>query len=308
MFLKLHASVPQPHACLEQCEESTGDHLRSCRNARHCFDLVEAEDCGYTTLGLRPKSCMDATGVPSSELCYQVAACPEDYALLYSAVIWPKSSYLLYSLFSRASSHCFGCVSLHKNSYCILNRQYTREEYESLLPRIIAHMRKTPLRSLDGNSAGYEWGEFFGSSVTPFAYNETIAQEYFPSDPSQSLSKGWQWRKEEEQTDQYMGPPVSIPPTIDDVDDRITQSILLCSVSGKPYKIIPQELSFYRKLGIPIPRKSPDQRHQERMQLRNPRKLWMRKCVKCAKDMQTTYQLSRPEIVYCEPCYLSSVY
>ena len=25
-----------------------------------------------------------------------------------------------------------------------------------------------------------EWGEFFPSSLSPFGYNETVAQEYFP--------------------------------------------------------------------------------------------------------------------------------
>ena len=30
-----------------------------------------------------------------------------------------------------------------------------------------------------------EWGEFFPSSISPFGYNETIAQEYFPLESSQ---------------------------------------------------------------------------------------------------------------------------
>ena len=90
--------------------------------------------------------------------------------------------------------------------------------------------------------------------------------------------------------------------------DDICQKILLCKITGKPYKIIPQELKFYKDMGIPIPRICPDQRHKERMTLRNPRKLWARKCMKCQKDIQTTYAPERPEIVYCEECYLASVY
>jgi hypothetical protein len=27
--------------------------------------------------------------------------------------------------------------------YCILNKQYTKEEYEELVPKIIEHMKKT---------------------------------------------------------------------------------------------------------------------------------------------------------------------
>ena len=33
-----------------------------------------------------------------------------------------------------------------------------------------------------------------------------------------------------------------------------------------------------------------------------------RKCDKCSKDMKTTYAPKRPEIVYCEECYLNEVY
>jgi hypothetical protein len=50
-----------------------------------------------------------------------------------------------------------------------LNRQYTKEEYELLVPKIIEKMMS------DG-----EWGEFFPAILSPFGYNETVAQEYFP--------------------------------------------------------------------------------------------------------------------------------
>jgi hypothetical protein len=86
------------------------------------------------------------------------------------------------------------------------------------------------------------------------------------------------------------------------------KQILRCAVSGKPFKIIPQELKFYRSMGIPIPRKCPEQRHKERLALRNPRKLWKRECAKCSREIATTYAPERSEIVYCEQCYLSSVY
>jgi hypothetical protein len=49
----------------------------------------------------------------------------------------------------------------------------------------------------------------------------------------------------------------------------------------KPFKIIKQELEFYRKHNLPIPKRHPDRRHLDRMVLRNPRKLYDRKCNKC---------------------------
>jgi hypothetical protein len=99
-----------------------------------------------------------------------------------------------------------------------------------------------------------------------------------------------------------------IPDSINDVEEAICDHVLACEVTGKPYKIIPQELKFYRAMGIPIPRRCPDQRHADRLTIRNPRKLWKRECDKCQKEIQTTYSPERPEKVYCEECYLKKVY
>jgi len=70
---------------------------------------------------------------------------------------------------------------------------------------------------------------------------------------------------------------------------------------------------FYIENGLPLPTKHPDQRHKERMALRNPRKLYERKCMNegCKtpeEPMYTTYAHDRPEIVYCEECYREEVY
>ena len=91
------------------------------------------------------------------------------YGSIFSMDIWPNIQYVLYSDSCSSSNHLFGCIGLRNKSYCILNKQYTKEEYEVLVPRIIEHMMKTG-----------EWGEFFPATLSPFGYNETVAMEYFP--------------------------------------------------------------------------------------------------------------------------------
>jgi CxxC-x17-CxxC domain-containing protein len=59
---------------------------------------------------------------------------------------------------------------------------------------------------------------------------------------------------------------------------------------------------------IPIPHNCFDCRHKARMALRNPRRLWSRTCAKCGTAISTSYSPDRPEIVYCEECYLKEVY
>ena len=103
-------------------------------------------------------------------------------------------------------------------------------------------------------------------------------------------------------------PAEKLPDSIDDIPDDILNWAIKCEATGRPFRIIKQELEFYRKMKLPIPHFHPDERHRRRMALRNPRKLWRRPCGKCGKEMETTYAPERPEIVYCESCYLQEVY
>ena len=94
---------------------------------------------------------------------------------------------------------------------------------------------------------------------------------------------------------------------IDEVKDEITGQILVCNESGTSYKIIPQELTFYRHLGIPLPRISPNERYQQLLQRRTPRKLWDRNCENCGNLIRAVYSPNRKEKVLCETCYQSAV-
>src|SRR3989338_2428105 len=72
----------------------------------------------------------------------------------------------------------------------------------------------------------------------------------------------------------------------------------------EPFKLIKQEVEFYKKQGIPFPKKHPDVRIEQRYRIRNPNRFFERKCMKCGEDIVTTYDPRRLEIVYCEKCYI----
>ena len=99
-----------------------------------------------------------------------------------------------------------------------------------------------------------------------------------------------------------------IPDNIADVDENILNETLACEACFKNYKLIKQELSFLKVQHLPVPHLCPNCRHKNRMSLRTPRKLWKRKCFKCACDIETSYSPERPEKVYCEKCYLEDLY
>ncbi|MBU0626692.1 hypothetical protein KKH82_04665 [Patescibacteria group bacterium] len=70
-------------------------------------------------------------------------------------------------------------------------------------------------------------------------------------------------------------------PNIKEVTDEILGQAIVCEVTGRPFRVIRSELEYYRNNQIDLPRRHPDQRHYDRMALRNPRKLFDRKCDKC---------------------------
>ena len=295
--LEKWGQLPRLFSHLLHCEESTGDNLSHCKKCHDCYDGVDGQDCiRMQNIPGNTKDCSEIYGAGyGAELSYQGYSVAGQHCL-FSFLIYPSGNDILYSAFCGGCQNLFGCIGLKRKQYCILNKEYSKEEYEMLVPKIIAHMRKTG-----------EWGEFFPSRYSPFSYNESIAQEFYPLTKEQCIERQFSWR-DDDQNSNYLGPVIEVPENIRDIHDDITKQILRCEVTGKPYKIIPQELKFYRDMGIPIPRKCPDQRHKERMALRNPRKLWNRDCSKCHKPIATTYSPDRPEIVYCEECYLQEVY
>lgn len=298
--------LTQPHRSTfaENNQNAVGDHLFNSKNAFMCFGSRDLEDCRYCAkLTLGVKSSMDYNSWGNqSELMYQCAGCGDQNYNLKFCVMCQKDMRncdYCYECFSCAD--CFGCVGLKQKKYCILNKQYTKEEYIELRGRIIEHMKKT---APDGHSS--QWGEFFPIEVGAFAYNESIAMDIYPLKKEEAIEKGYKWRDEEAvniQTQTYV-----VPEDIHAVKDDITTAILACSDCGKNFKIIAQELAFYRNLEIPIPKRCPNCRHRPRMLLRNPPELWTRNCAKCSREIETSYKPDRPEIIYCEECYREAVY
>jgi hypothetical protein len=283
-------------------ENSFGDHLKNCKNAKFCFDCEDVEEAKYCyQLVLGAKDCYDiyqyGTRIQQS---YDSAIIGEDsYHLLFTYQGHMAAQELIYCYNLESSKFCFGCSNMHNMSYCILNKQYTKEEYEKLVPKIIEHMKSTG-----------EWGEFFDIKYSLFGYNNTVAQMWYPLTKEEVLQRGWKW-------DDYESPPpqvskvlkaVDLPDNINDINDDILGYAVECEKTGKLFKITSQELKYYRTHRLPLPRKWWFERHLDRFRKRNPRKFFARICEKCKNSIWTTYPPEQPERVYCEKCYLEAAY
>ena len=276
-------------------ENVHGNHIYESKNCYQCFDSKQCEDSKYLYTAHGEQNCYDVsfTGA-NARFCYDCLTIGNSESLIFSHGI-NQCSNLAYCEFCYSSHDLFGCNGLRNAQYCIFNKQYSKEEYFTLRKEIIEHMKKTE-----------EWGEFFPIELSPFAYNEAIVNEYFPLSKEKVLANKW-ILKDEESSTRYEGPRIKIPDTIAEVSDDICRQILTCEATGKNYRIQKEELTFYRKMNLPIPKICPDERHKQRMALRNKRTLHARTCDNCGVDIQTTFAPERPEKVFCEKCYLDAI-
>ncbi|MBU1935108.1 hypothetical protein KKF04_03560 [Patescibacteria group bacterium] len=281
------------------CQNCTGDYIKNSKNCINCFDAGKSEDCRNCILIYGAKDVFNSSFVGhGNELCYSETSTIGSISCMFSYFVFDSSN-LLYCDIAVNSNDCFGCVGVNRKKYCILNKQYSPEEYEQLKSEIIKHMKKTG-----------EWGQYLRKDLSCFGYNESTAQKYYPLEKDQAIKEGFTWYDTPEQppeSDKVI-PAERLPDNINDTPDDILNWAIKCEKSGRLYKIIPKELQFYRNNNIPIPHLHSDERHYLRRELRNKNRLYNRNCQKCGENLVSTYSENRPEKIYCEECYLKTVY
>ncbi|KKU98710.1 MAG: Caib/baif family protein [Candidatus Jorgensenbacteria bacterium GW2011_GWC1_48_8] len=306
----------------------SGNWIEESKNVHYSFNCRNVEDGKYVLAAVIAKDVMDYAhfGRGVERIYDSINIGRQASSVFFSNESWDQSSNLQYCMNCRGSQNLFGCIGVRNKSYCILNREYTKEEYEKLVPRIIEHMNTMPYA--DKKDRVYKYGEFFPPEITPFAYNESLSQEFFPLTKERASELGYRWKDEENRSYKITVKNNEIPDTIRLVSDAILDDVIGCEHGGKcneqcttAFKIVPQELNFYRQFNIPLPNLCPNCRHYQRLKQRNPLKLWHRKCMcdyqvykntvkhvhhpegKCPNEFKTSYAPERPEIVYCEQCY-----
>lgn len=168
---------------------------------------------------------------------------------------WYKCYNLFYCIDMDACSYCLGCIGLKNKSYCIFNRQYTKEERYDKVDEIFTQMEK------DG-----DLGKFFPGSMNPFYFNDTAAYLIDDTFTKEEVTAAWYLRRDEPIA-------VDVPEWMDVVevadlgnyewfDDNgdwtIDPSILKKVIRDEQwnvYRVIKMEYDFLVKYGLPLPRK-----------------------------------------------------
>ncbi|MBP6931637.1 MAG: hypothetical protein KBD48_03105 [Candidatus Pacebacteria bacterium] len=320
--------------------DSTGSYVSNSKNTKDSFLVREGENIRY---------CQSLQEIPGCKDCYDYSIWGDAAELVYeSSSCGTGIQNVKFGLFTQENMHdteytvncsnggsdLFGCVGLRKKQYCILNKQYSKEEYAELVEKIKKHMTDMPY--VDKNGRVYKYGEFLPIEFSAWAYNETLAQEFFPLTKEQAEAAGYTWRDAE--TRNYV-PTIlaeNIPDDINTVDEKITGEIFECAhrtTCGhnctKAFRVMPDELTFYKKNNIPLPTLCPACRTMERLDFRLKLDLYKTECMcagdgskdlvyknqathdhgasPCERVFETGVPPESGRIVYCEHCYSQEV-
>ncbi len=340
-FAALRSRAVVPSIVTHHSSEISGNWIEGANNAKIAFNCSNVEDVKYAFSLIEAKDSMDYChwGRGTEQVYESINVGRQCSKIMMCSECWDQNHDLQYCLNCHTSSYLFGCIGLRNKQYCILNKQYTKEEYEQLLPRLIRHIDIMPYRDAKGRE--YRHGEFFPPELSPFAYNETIAQEFFPTSKEAATAQGYSWKEPESK--QYVPTLTAegLPDHIREANDSITKEIIQCAHEGNcneqcttAFRVIPAELEIYRRLNVPLPRLCPNCRHYIRLKQRNPLRLRQGRCacagakalpqqntgfeyrntvahshgaVPCPSKFETTYPIGGREIVYCEQCYQAEV-
>lgn len=199
----------------------------------------------YDTMLITPPF-EDAYGVMSSG-----TGCSQIYNSIH--INWWSNIY--YSQLLNQCSYCFGCIGLQNKQFCILNKQYTKDDRYEKVDEIFAQMEK-------------EWtlGDFFPAKMNPFYFNDTLAYLIHPSFTKEEVIKLWYLRRDEPiKVDVPTNAAVVKTSALDQyewfdsewkrsIDKTILDKIIL-DEQGNYYKIVAMEYDFLVKHVLPLPRK-----------------------------------------------------
>jgi hypothetical protein len=309
----------------------TGDYIKNSKNTKDSYSGVNCENVRFSqSILMGAKDTYDYTNWGNNvEMTYETQSVGENaQRIKFSYQCFNGVNDIEYSIYCPGSSNLFGCVGLNKKQYCILNKQYSKEEYDSLVPKIKEHMEKVPY--VDAKGRIYKYGEFFPPEFAPYAVNDTVVMDFMNIDKEKAEQYGLRWREENPKDYQITRTAEELPDSISETKDDITKEVIGCSKCGRGYRILQTELEFLRRFDIPLPRNCFNCRHTRRVNLRNKPRWYDGSCqcagtqdkkgayvnttshfhddTQCPNTFRTSYAPGQPEIVYCEQCYQKEVY
>jgi hypothetical protein len=247
------------------CENCYGDYLVGCKDCNEIYFSDGCRDSKSILRGTEDINSYDSVVGGKIEICYNTLQPGWCYKCAFlNSCNRCSETYLSESC--DDCKECLGCVSLKRGNFCIFNKRYTEEEYRRLKDKIFAEL------ATNGN----QFEEFFDPAKSPFNYEETIADLYFP-------------RTEMKTSDGNFGEGK-------------------CALCGRISVFSEAEKKFYAKIGLALPDRCFSCRIMSLARPYSVVELKTTNCASCNDEIHAGKSERVYEKVYCEKCYLKETY
>ena len=271
-------------------------------NSNNLYDVTEsskAENVRHADGALTHQNSMDLLYSGGSNSLYGTINIGSQSSNVRFSVSCKYSTNSEFIFNSNNLDNCFMCFGLQNKSYCILNKQYSPEEYFRIVDEIKYQMIQNG-----------EYNDGLGLEFSAQAYNFSLAQISYPLTEEEIKKMGGYVAKEPESNagDIKILSKQSLPQTINKVPDDIVKYAIECEITSRPFRITPSELQFYRIMKLPLPTVHPIVRMRKHYEMAPIGKIYLSTCLKCTKSIQSLFDPKENFILYCENCYKSEVY
>jgi len=298
-FWKLVKELPMNGTRNIASENVSGVNLKNSKNLFDVIDSNHSENVRHSDSVTYHNNSMDATfSGGHSNMLYMDSNIGSHSSLVKFSISSKSCTESEFIFNSKNCNNCFMCFGLQNKSYCILNKQYTKEEYFEKLDEIKTEML---------NRGEYSDGP--GVEFSAQAYNFSLSQAVYPLDDDAIVKIGGYVAKEQESNARNIEviKYEELPEYIEKISNDILNKAIVCKISGRPFKITPSELEFYKRMKLPLPDIHPSLRIEKRQKLAPDGKKCKSFCRKCNKKIETMLNPDEDYNFYCEDCYRKEV-
>lgn len=337
----LEKNLIQKATIINRSEKSNGDCVINSNNCINTFKANGLENCiNIHSSGNGPedgtKYFMNSTeaGIAAENCIWSCSVGMNIYNIFFSYATVEGSKNIYYCWDMENCQECMFCVGLRAKKYCILNTQYSKEEYFNKKREIITDLK-----------AEGKWWNSLDWDLSLFPYNDTLAYDYFKvysvtdvhgnikviddqaygkviltwddfiSDATLDLGGKkkikilWRTRDKEINVPEWMETIQALEiPSINQVSDTILEKAVICEETKRPYRIIKKELEFYKKQYLPLPKIHHELRVDKLVSSRPIGQLFAGICDCCGEDCLTVYKKKQKYKTYCNSCYVKNIY
>ncbi|MDA1038209.1 MAG: hypothetical protein O2877_00795 [bacterium] len=285
-------------------EDAIGDYLNQATRCYYCFDSEKGAVDNYWSAWMYGAPTQNAFcwGAVNSSECYLCVSSPESSRLKcsYRSTRCEQSEYLFGCI---DCVNCFGCIGIKNKQFCILNKQYSEEDYWNLVDQLKCQLLE------DGS-----YGEYFPTTMATTYVPENGAVLYAGASESDMRALGGlvfdpesEGATGKDRVDLAMARRVEeIPDSIDDLSDDWIGVPIYDSHTKRTFAFLKPEVEYYRKMRIAPPAEHFVLRMKQLSDVGQKAQFIHKHCSACSKEIVVSVNLRYPDRkIYCRDCYLT---